>query len=216
MKRFALFMPYILSTIASMENVPNKNISRPFRARAAEGLDRKWLEAAVDDIKKIYALGKQNENPFSLPLPWETKADIKALRRAQRVLAKGHDKQSNKPLIEALEQKIARLSTRLSWTAPRGRQMDYVLDMCVFCLAESIKVKTGSFHWGLIADVISERLGKDMSANRALKAHRRVEKLSKDKANLTRLIAANTKFLITKNEVEQKIKESATSRSSDG
>ncbi len=198
-----------------MNNTPGaliKNISAAFEASPAEALDRKWLQTAVEEIKKVYDLEKKNDNPFSLPLPWETKAEIKALKKAQTILAKGSDKENNKPLIEGLEQKIARLSTRLLWTKkPRGHQINFVLDASVYSLAELIKAKTGAYDWKLLSDLISKHL-KEMSPHQALKAHKRFGALHKDKEKYRLAVIANAKFLITKEGVKQKIKEIQESR----
>ena len=77
--------------------------------------------------------------------------------------------------------------------APRGYQMNYMLDYDVWCLAEKIKEKTGTPNWEQVAELLSEYLPiETMAANQALKAHRRFAELRKDKERFFRVTISNS------------------------
>ena len=70
--------------------------------------------------------------------------------------------------------------------------MNYQLDYSAWCLGEKIKKKTRRYNWELVAELLTEYLPIDvMSANQALKAHRRFEHLQKDREKLLQVTHAD-------------------------
>jgi hypothetical protein len=184
---------------AAIENIPAS-----FEGRLIE---------TIKEINRAYERGKQNENPFSLPLRWETEAKIKLLKKAKAILDERNGTEKYRLGIEAIEQKCADLSTRLSWTKkPKGVQIDFVLGFWVYRLAELIKGETGQYDWPMLANLLAKHLeGRDdISRNTVLKLHRRFSELLKNKEKYRRAVIANAKFLTTKEEVARNIAEART------
>jgi hypothetical protein len=115
----------------------------------------------------------------------ELQAECEETRNIRKVLAR------RRLAILTLRRERRRLST--TWLArPRGNQMNWALGCCVWNLAERVKKETEQYNWELVAEMLSEYLPiKAMSANQALKAHRRYSLLLKDRKKWMKVIQLN-------------------------
>ena len=155
------------------------------------------VKAKIEILKKAEAIIEEHQR-YKNPGRWSRVGKSIVFKdAADRDQYREHVRRERKALavykigILALRRQRMTLAFRLN-KAPRGCQMNYMLDYEAWCLGEKIKEKTGMPNWELVAELLSEYLPiKTMDANHALKAHRRFAELRNDREKFRRVIVSN-------------------------